>query len=119
NGFTHGALPFSAPVMVVGHSCVLSWWRAVRREEAPPEWDDYRRRVTEGLRAAAKVIAPSNAMLQSLESDYGPFRDSECLYNARPAEAFRPASKLRMIMSIGRLWDEAKNIAALDRIASR
>ncbi|HLM75082.1 MAG TPA: glycosyltransferase family 4 protein, partial [Polyangiaceae bacterium] len=26
NGYCHGALPFRAPVVVVGHSCVLSWW---------------------------------------------------------------------------------------------
>src|SRR5581483_7208327 len=28
NQFAHGALRFSAPVLVVGHSCVLSWWQA-------------------------------------------------------------------------------------------
>src|SRR4051812_3826247 len=35
NGYAHGALPFQAPVMVVGHSCVLSWWQAVKGEDAP------------------------------------------------------------------------------------
>jgi glycogen(starch) synthase len=29
NGYAHGALPWSAPKVMVGHSCVLSWWRAV------------------------------------------------------------------------------------------
>src|SRR5690606_38167348 len=29
NGYAHGALPFRAPKLVVGHSCVLSWWEAV------------------------------------------------------------------------------------------
>src|SRR4051812_10709320 len=28
NGCAHGALPWDAPVLVVGHSCVLSWWEA-------------------------------------------------------------------------------------------
>jgi hypothetical protein len=29
NGFAHGALPWNAPAIVVGHSCVLSWRDAV------------------------------------------------------------------------------------------
>ena len=35
NGYAHAALPWRAPVVVVAHSCVLSWWRAVHGEEAP------------------------------------------------------------------------------------
>jgi glycogen synthase len=27
NGYAHAALPWQAPVVVVAHSCVLSWWR--------------------------------------------------------------------------------------------
>src|SRR5687768_2158129 len=30
NGYCHGNLPWTAPVLVVGHSCVLSWWSAVK-----------------------------------------------------------------------------------------
>src|SRR3954468_19013092 len=30
NGYAHGALPFAAPSVVVAHSCVCSWWRAVK-----------------------------------------------------------------------------------------
>ena len=29
NNYAHGSLPWPAPVLMVGHSCVLSWWRAV------------------------------------------------------------------------------------------
>src|SRR4051812_8251002 len=34
--YAHGALPFQAPKVVVAHSDVLSWWRAVHGTEAPP-----------------------------------------------------------------------------------
>jgi len=30
NGYAHAALPWSAPKLVVAHSCVLSWWSAVK-----------------------------------------------------------------------------------------
>ena len=29
NGYVHGALPWRAPTVMAGHSCVLSWWLAV------------------------------------------------------------------------------------------
>jgi hypothetical protein len=35
NQFAFGALPLRAPTLVVAHSCVLSWWRAVHGERAP------------------------------------------------------------------------------------
>ncbi|MGH7127337.1 MAG: glycosyltransferase, partial [Planctomycetaceae bacterium] len=31
NDFAHGSLAWEVPVLIVGHSCVLSWHRAVRR----------------------------------------------------------------------------------------
>src|SRR5690242_7330029 len=39
NGYAHAALPWSAPVVVVAHSDVLTWWQAVRGGRAPAEWD--------------------------------------------------------------------------------
>src|SRR5947207_11901836 len=27
NGYAHASLPWRRPTVVVGHSCVLSWWR--------------------------------------------------------------------------------------------
>ena len=58
NGYAHAALPFRAPTMVVGHSCVLSWWDAVKGEAAPEQYSRYRREVARGLCAARLVVAP-------------------------------------------------------------
>src|SRR5512132_873887 len=57
NEYAHGALPFEAPAVVVGHSCVFSWFEAVRRAAPPPSFDRYRHEVTRGLAAAALVVA--------------------------------------------------------------
>ncbi len=59
NGYAHGALPWHAPTLVVAHSCVLSWWEAVKGEPAPAEWETYREHVTLGLQSADCVIAPT------------------------------------------------------------
>ena len=119
NHLVHADLPWRTPVLSVGHSCVLSWWRAVHHAPAPGEWNTYRERVTKSLRAARCVIAPSYAMLASLREDYGPFQDPAVIHNARSGRLFRPGPKERLILCAGRLWDEAKNVAALVAVAPR
>lgn len=120
NGYAHGALPWSRKPLVVGHSCVLSWWRAVKGEEAPGRYARYHQAVSAGLRAAGRVVAPSLAMLDALRVHYGPLPSAQVIYNARSAEDFPPgAEREPFILSAGRLWDEAKNVAALEAAAPR
>ncbi|MCL4401427.1 MAG: glycosyltransferase family 4 protein, partial [Acidobacteria bacterium] len=119
NGYVHGKLRWRAPQLVVGHSCVLSWWRAVNREEAPAEWRRYRNEVKRGIQAAVMVVAPSRAMLEELERYYGPLPPHCVIPNGRDPALFRTGNKQPFILSAGRLWDEAKNIAALDAISPR
>jgi glycosyltransferase involved in cell wall biosynthesis len=118
NGYCHGGLPWHAPVLMVGHSCVLSWWRAVKGEEAPPRWRRYREEVARGLRSAALVVSPSHAMLGELERYYGPFPASGVVPNFRDPRPFAPGEKQPFILAAGRLWDEAKNVAAVDAVAA-
>lgn len=125
NGYAHAALPWHAPVLVVGHSCVCSWWQAVKREPAPARWDRYRTAVREGLAAADVVVAPSRAMLAALEDLSGPISEERgrVIYNGRDPQKFASGGdrshshKEPFILSVGRLWDEAKNAAALAAVA--
>ena len=119
NGYAHGSLDWQAPVLIGAHSCVLSWWQAVRGCCAPPDRDQYRREVAQGLAAADAVIAPSRSMLTALSEHYGPLRDGRVISNGRDSLLFAPGVKGNFIMTAGRLWDEAKNIGLLERIAGR
>jgi glycogen synthase len=119
NGYAHGSLPWRAPVLVVGHSCVLSWWRAVKGGPAPPEWDRYRWTMAEGLAGADAVVAPSHAMLACLRQHYGCLSESRVIHNGRDASAYSPAAKEPFVLCAGRLWDEAKNLRALEAVAPR
>lgn len=120
NGYAHASLPWKAPKLVVAHSCVLSWWSAVKGEAAPEEWDLYREKVRAGLAAADLVVAPSAAMLGALSAHYGSFGSSRVIPNGRDARLFRPsppAAREEIVFAAGRLWDEAKNLEALERVA--
>jgi glycogen synthase len=119
NQFAFGALPFRAPTLLVAHSCVLSWWRAVHGEEAPPAWDEYRTRVRRGLAAASLVAAPSRAMLRTLVLGYGFEHAALVLPNGRDPALFRPGAKRGCIFAAGRLWDAGKNLDALQSVAAQ
>lgn len=118
NSMVHGALDFGVPTVVVVHSCVMSWWKAVKDEDAPKEWDKYRDMVTRGLQNASMVIAPTQAMLHQAEALYGPFQNSSVIYNGRGQHTFQFGKKEPFVFSMGRVWDEAKNISTLAHIAS-
>ena len=119
NQYAFGALPFSAPTLMVAHSCVLSWWKAVHRVDAPPEWEPYRSRVAAGLAGADLVAAPTRAMLSTLAGNYGVANDGLVIANGADAQRFRPARKEPFVLAAGRFWDAAKNLAALEQVAPR
>jgi glycogen(starch) synthase len=117
NGYVHAVLPWSAPVALVAHSCVLSWWRAVHGCEAPGEWGDYRAAVRAGLRAADAVIAPTQAMARELSIHYGFAAEVEVIPNGSDPGLYSPGSKEPFVFSAGRVWDQAKNIRLLASVA--
>lgn len=117
NNYTHGALDWQAPVLVVGHSCVYSWFEAVHGQTPPPRWAPYRRNVTQGLREANRVTAPTEAMLDALEQHYGPFARADAIYNGRAPKDFAPQNSEPFVLTAGRLWDEAKNVTAVETVA--
>ena len=120
NGYCHATLAWRAPAIVVGHSCVRSWWRAVRGEGASPAWDRYSAAVAAGLGAARMVVAPTEAMRAALQEEYGPLSNVCVIPNGR-ALASRSedvvSQKAELILAAGRIWDDAKNIAALCEVA--
>jgi glycosyltransferase involved in cell wall biosynthesis len=117
--YSHGALPFRVPKLLVGHSCVLSWWRAVHGTEAPPSWNRYREKTGAGLAAADTVLAPTQAILRELERDHDlPPGRTAVVHNGTPLSPAGGEEKEPLILGSGRFWDPAKNLAALDAAAS-
>lgn len=118
NGYAHGALPWQAPVLVVAHSCVLSWWRAVKGCDAPSEWQPYAQAVTRGLRAATLVTAPTKAFLDEIDLLYGPLPAARVVPNGLDHARFTALpDKDPLVFAAGRVWDEAKNLSLLGRVA--
>ncbi|MGE0080522.1 MAG: glycosyltransferase family 4 protein [Thiohalomonadaceae bacterium] len=119
NGYAHGALPWRAPHVVVGHSCVYSWWRAVHGTRPPLGYGRYEHAVRNGLAAARAVAAPSRAMLAALRTHYGPVPQGEVIHNGLPPLRTAPVAKEPFVLCVGRLWDEAKNVQTAVQAADR
>ena len=117
NGFSHGALPFAAPVMIAAHSCVLSWFRAVKRAAASSEWLPYEQAVKRGLDGARLIVAPSRAMALSVIHHYAPSTPVIAIHNGRDPTPYAPAVKEPFVLTAGQAWDAAKNVAQLAAIA--
>jgi glycogen synthase len=117
NQYAFGTLGFEAPTLVVAHSCVLSWWQAVHGAPAPESWQPYRGAVERGLVGADCVATPTRAMLRMLEQHYGLHPHALVIPNGRSAAHYAPERKEPHIVSAGRLWDAAKNLAALEAVA--
>jgi glycosyltransferase involved in cell wall biosynthesis len=118
NGYALGSLAFAAPVLVVAHSCVLSWWQAVHGGPAPASYDTYRAQVQAGLLGADLVVAPSRFMRSALGHHYAGEFHSRVIPNGARAPRRAPCPARSGACSAGRLWDQAKNLALLLRAAS-
>lgn len=119
NGYAHAPIGFRAPVVVAAHSCVLSWWRAVHGENAPRRYAKYRQAVERGLASASAVIAITAGFRDALELHYGPLSNVVVVHNGAPRIALESVEKEPAILAAGRIWDDAKNIGALVRVAPR
>lgn len=106
------------PVVAVSHSCVPTWFRAVRATDCPPGWSWQKRLNREGLARAGHVVAPSHSHAAMLEDCYGPIRGVSVVHNGTAATAAK-ATRQTFVLAAGRWWDEAKNGAVLDEAAGR
>jgi glycosyltransferase involved in cell wall biosynthesis len=113
NSFSYGSLNFRAPKIVVAHSDVYSWWMSIRKDYPTAEWQQYFKRVKDGLQSADLIIAPSLAAMDDIKTVYGIYNDNIVIYNGRTPELFYRDEKQPYIMSMGRIWDEGKNIKLL------
>lgn len=116
NQFCYGALECGRPKVVVAHSDVLSWWKAVHGSSPPdsPWINWYRSTVKGGLRCADLIVAPSRWMLETIYKEYEYLFPGKVIYNGRSSGLFRPApQKENCVLSVGRVWDEAKQIDLL------
>lgn len=114
NGLAHAALPWQRPIVCTAHSEPLSRWQALHHGELVGQDDPcYRERAMRGISAAHAVTAPSGELLRQLARTYRPLPGAAVIpYGASPDGRPR-GPKEALVLGVGRLWDEAKNLRVL------
>ena len=111
---------FEGPVVAAAHSCVATWWSAVKDGPMPNDFSWRTALVRRGYANADALIAPSAAFAEATRTVYGLDAAPRCVHNGRSRRNFHPGERLGdFIFTAGRLWDEGKGMEVLDRAASR
>lgn len=107
---------FPVPVVGVCHSCTATWWSAVKDGPMPDSFRWKSQLLWQGMMACDVLAAPSAAFADATARTYElprPF----VVHNGRAAPQVPSVRREPMVFTSGRLWDEGKNIAVLDRAA--
>ncbi|PRY95466.1 glycosyltransferase involved in cell wall biosynthesis [Hasllibacter halocynthiae] len=112
-----GGAEWDRPVVAVAHSSVATWWRGVRGAPEPAGWRWHGAAVREGIRAAGAAVAPTRAFAASLAAAHDLRARPEAIPNGAPLPQRAPGAGEGFVLAAGRLWDEGKGMAVLDRAA--
>jgi glycogen(starch) synthase len=111
-----GVAHFPMPVVGVAHSCLATWWAAVRTGPPPSDFAWRIEAVAQGYAACNALIAPSVAFAAATAKIYGV--SPVPIYNGRSQTAGESHVVRDIpIVTAGRLWDEGKDAATLDLAA--
>jgi glycosyltransferase involved in cell wall biosynthesis len=109
---------FDCPTIAVQHSCVASWWEAVKTDPLPTDFEWRRALVARGLRRADVVVAPSRAFAEATRHAYALERPVLAVHNGRTQTHVSDLPQGDFAFTAGRLWDEGKNAETLDKAAA-
>ena len=108
---------WECPTISVFHSCVSTWWQAVKGTAVPAHWQQYVETVKNSLQCSDLVVSPSKAILEKAKATHGFTTESKVIYNGRDLNFPEKQEKKNIIFCIGRIWDEGKNLMLLSRVA--
>ncbi|MBV9590303.1 MAG: glycosyltransferase family 4 protein [Hyphomicrobiales bacterium] len=115
-----GVTSFSIPLIAVHHSCLATWWAAVKREPLRPDWGWRVDLVARHLATSDRVVVPSAAFGLSVTQTYGLSERPLVIHNGRSNGASIAGAdrQIEALFTAGRLWDEGKGIGTLDEAAA-
>lgn len=109
-------LPDDLPVVAVHHSCVSTWFRAVRGTGLPEGWAWQHALTRAGLARAEAIVTPTVAHGRAVTAAYGMLRVRVVPNGTNAEEGDLPGGAYAA--AAGRWWDEGKGGATLDAAAA-
>jgi glycogen synthase len=112
-----GVASWPLPLIVAAHSCVATWWRSMNKGPLPEDLAWRKRRTAAGLAVADAIIAPSHTFARALAETYDAALPVIAVPNGRHRPNGVPCQEKHRLLTAGRLWDPAKNVAIIDEAA--
>jgi glycosyltransferase involved in cell wall biosynthesis len=106
------------PVLGLCHSCLATWWDAVRGGPMPADFAWRSALLAQGYAGCDLLVAPSRAFATATARGHALRQLPTVVHNGR-AKAMRARDMAPFVFTAGRLWDEGKDVATLDRAAAR
>lgn len=104
---------YGRPVVVGLHSCLATWWRAVKEGPMPADFVWRTDLTAEGLRSADACVGPTAAFAAEASSVYGVSLRAVHNGRAQPAMAEAAGPSGAFVFAAGRFWDEGKGLVTL------
>lgn len=110
---------FDVPVVAVAHSCIGTWWRAVKGSEPDAGYKWRAELARAGMAAADRVVAPTAAFARATQEAHGLSKLPTVVHNGRAPLPLPRVAQHDFAFTAGRLWDKGKNAETLDRVAGK
>ncbi|WP_270935851.1 glycosyltransferase family 4 protein [Falsiroseomonas oryzae] len=112
------AARFPCPVVGVCHSCLPTWWEAVRSGPMPADFAWRGGLLRRGYAACDALVAPSGAFAAATARAHALAAPPDVVWNGRVAGP-SASGMASFAFTAGRLWDDGKDLATLDRAAAQ
>ena len=110
--------PWTSPIVSVAHSCVGTWWTAVRGGPPPDDLTWMSELASEGYLSSDVVISPTHAFAKATSSFHRIQEPVVCRNGSDWPILSNPNRCSELVLTSGRLWDEGKGAQTLDAAAS-
>lgn len=109
---------FIVPVVAVSHSCIATWWKAVKGSPVDAAWQWRAELHGKGLRRADRAVAPTAAFAEATREAYELQAAPAAVHNGRSPLPLPRVAPHDFAFTAGRLWDKGKNAQTLDLAAA-
>lgn len=119
NNYINESTLYDIPKVTVYHSCVQTWWEAVKNCEVPAQWNAYVRHLQEACNSSNVIVFPTDAIRLAAYQSHSITTPYEVINNGRDFSVAGDVGKEKIILCSGRIWDEAKNLKFLCGLAEQ
>src|SRR5690606_17349537 len=101
NNYSSIRKQWEVPIVTVFHSCVITWWEAVKGEKTPLQWEKYKQLVKTALNTSDIVVRPTKSILEKAIKTHHITTQTKVIPNGRNIGEYKINEKENFILCTG------------------